>query len=146
LSLTQAAVAKQIVKAGLLYFVLVFAVGFVLGVIRTLWVAPRLGTRTAELVEAPIMLIASMVAARWVFRRVSHPAAWQRRLACGILALGMMFLAEFGFVLWIRGLTIREYIQGRDPVAGAVYLATLGAFAVLPVFVARASGEGGSRL
>jgi hypothetical protein len=31
----------QVVKAGALYFVVVFAVGFVLGAIRTLWVVPR---------------------------------------------------------------------------------------------------------
>jgi hypothetical protein len=41
----------QILKAGFLYFVLVFGVGFVLGTIRTLWVAPRLGVRLAELAE-----------------------------------------------------------------------------------------------
>ena len=31
---------KETLKAGVLYFVLVFAAGFVLGTIRTLWVAP----------------------------------------------------------------------------------------------------------
>jgi hypothetical protein len=35
----------QILKASLLYFALVFGVGFVLGTIRTLWVAPRVGFR-----------------------------------------------------------------------------------------------------
>jgi hypothetical protein len=37
----------QIVKAGTLYFALVFGVGFVLGTIRTRWVVPRVGTRMA---------------------------------------------------------------------------------------------------
>ncbi len=46
----------QVVKAGVLYFALVFAVGFVLGTIRTLWIVPRFGTRMAELMEMPIML------------------------------------------------------------------------------------------
>ena len=35
-------------KTGVLYFDLVFGAGFVLGTIRTLWIAPRLGTRMAE--------------------------------------------------------------------------------------------------
>ena len=43
----------QIVKAAVLYFALVFGAGFVLGPIRILWVAPRLGARVAELLEAP---------------------------------------------------------------------------------------------
>jgi hypothetical protein len=57
---------KETLKAGALYFVLVFAVGFVLGTVRTLWAVPRLGVRTAELMEAPIMFGVSILAARWV--------------------------------------------------------------------------------
>ena len=128
---------RETLKAGVLYFVLVFAAGFVLGTIRTLWVVPRLGVRTAELIEAPIMFGVSVLAARWVVRHVSIPAPWPRRLALGCIALGLMLLVEFTFVLWIRGLTIRGYLETRDPVSGAVYLVTLGAFAVIPIFVGR---------
>ncbi len=39
----------QILKPGVLYFAVVFGVGFVLGPIRILWVVPRLGARMAEL-------------------------------------------------------------------------------------------------
>ncbi len=46
----------QILKAGVLYFAVVFGAGFILGPVRILWVAPRLGTRMAELLEMPIML------------------------------------------------------------------------------------------
>ena len=45
----------QVVKAGAIYFALVFGAGFVLGTIRTLWVVRRFGTRMAELMEMPIM-------------------------------------------------------------------------------------------
>jgi hypothetical protein len=37
-------------------FALVFGMGFVLGTIRTLLVVPRVGARTAEQMETPIML------------------------------------------------------------------------------------------
>jgi hypothetical protein len=43
----------QILKAGVLYFAVIFGAGFVLGLIRILWLVPRLGTRVAELLEAP---------------------------------------------------------------------------------------------
>ena len=46
----------QILKAGVLYFALVFGVGFELGPIRIMWAVPRFGERTAELMETPIML------------------------------------------------------------------------------------------
>jgi hypothetical protein len=44
------------VKAGVLYFAIVFGAGFVLGPIRLLWAVPRFGERMAELMEAPVML------------------------------------------------------------------------------------------
>jgi len=128
---------KETIKAGVLYFALVFAAGFVLGTIRTLWAVPWLGVRTAELVELPIMLGVSIIAAWWVVRHVGIPPLWPRRLAMGCIALGLMLLVEFTVVLWIRGLTIRGYLEARDPVSGAVYFATLGAFAVIPLFVGR---------
>ena len=39
----------RIVKAGVLYFAIVFGAGFALGPIRILWAVPRYGTRVAEL-------------------------------------------------------------------------------------------------
>jgi len=128
---------KKTFKAGVLYFVLVFAAGFVLGTIRTLCAVPRLGVKTAELMEAPIMFGVSILAARWVVRHVGIPPLWPRRLAVGCIALGLMLLVEFTVVLWVRGMTIRGYFQTRDPVSGAVYFMTLGAFAVIPILVRR---------
>jgi hypothetical protein len=52
---------KQILKASLLYFAPVFGVGFVLGTIRTLWVAPRVGMRIAELMERQSSLSSSLL-------------------------------------------------------------------------------------
>ena len=36
---------------GVFYFGLVFGTGFVLGPVRVLWLAPRVGERWAELIE-----------------------------------------------------------------------------------------------
>lgn len=125
------------VRAGVVYFALVFAAGFVLGTNRTLWVVPRLGVRTAELMEAPIMLGVSILAAWWVVRHVQVSLLRWRRLAVGCIALGLMLVAEFTLGLWIRGMTIRGYFTARDPISGAVYFMTLGAFAVIPIFAGR---------
>src|SRR5579883_2596395 len=75
-------------EAGLLYFALVFGTGFVLGTVRTLWIVPRLGDRTAELLEAPVMLAVIVAAARWtVFRlecrlRILHASEWGAWRSC----------------------------------------------------------------
>jgi len=127
----------QVVKAGVLYFTLVFGAGFVLGTIRTLWVVPRVGTRNAELMETPIMLVISIVAARWTVLRLAVPSAPSARLVMGGIALDLMLAAEFGFMLWLRGISIRDYIATRDPVSGTVYYAMLGVFAIMPLLVAR---------
>ena len=79
-----------IVKAGVLYFALVFGAGFVLGTIRTLWIVPRVGTRTAELMETPIMFVVTIVAARWTVLRLAVPSA---RLGMGSVALGLLLSA-----------------------------------------------------
>jgi hypothetical protein len=127
----------QILKAAMLYFAVVFGAGFVLGPFRILWVVPRLGTRMAELLEAPVMFVITIVAARWIVRRLAVPRTPSSRLGMGCIALSLMLIAEFTLVLWLRGLSVREYLAGRDPIAGTVYYAMLGAFAVMPLLVAR---------
>lgn len=127
----------RILKAGVLYFALVFGAGFVLGTIRTLWIVPRVGTRMAELMETPIMLVITIFAARWTVRRLVVPSTPPARLGMGFVALGLVLVAEFTLVLWLRGLTIREYFASRDPVAGTVYYVMLAVFAVMPLLVAR---------
>ena len=125
----------QILKAGVLYFALVFGTGFVLGTIRTLWVVPRVGTRKAELMETPVMLVVTILVARCIVLRLSVPAVASARLGMGGIALILLLVADFGFMLRLRGLTIREYLASRDPVAGTVYYVMLAVFAVMPLLV-----------
>jgi hypothetical protein len=127
----------RILKSGVLYFALVFAAGFVLGPIRILWIVPRLGTRMAELMESPIMFVVTIVAARLVVLRFSVPSALSSRLGMGCLALGFLLVAEFTLVVWLRGLSISQYVASRDPVSGTVYYAMLAMFAIMPLVVAR---------
>jgi hypothetical protein len=125
----------NVLKAGTVYFVLVFAAGFVLGIIRTIWIAPHFGTRNAELMEAPVMLVVIVPSARWAARRLTTPTSWARRLTVGLVALGLLLLAEFTVVLGVRGFTITQYLADRDPVAGTVYVVMLAVFALMPILV-----------
>lgn len=122
-------------KAGAVYFALVFAAGFLLGTIRVFWVVPLVGVRSAELIESPIMLAVTVLAARRVDRKgLAHP------LLVGLIALGLLLGAEFT-TLKIRGLTLRGYFEARDPVSGTVFLILLAAFAVMPLLVSRTRSE-----
>lgn len=42
--------------------------------------------------------------------------------------------AELSILLWVRGLSVSDYISNRDPVAGAAYVLLLVVFAVAPAF------------
>lgn len=127
----------QELKASVIYFLIVFGAGFTLGPIRIFWVVPRFGARMAELLEAPIMIGVTFVAAKWVVGRFRLPTRLSSRAAMGGVALLLMLLAEFTLVLWLRGISITEYFSNRDPVAGAIYYFSLALLAVMPLLVDR---------
>jgi hypothetical protein len=127
----------QLLKVSVLYFALVFGAGFALGIPRTLWLVPRVGTRTAELLEMPIMLVVTILAARWIVGRFAVPPAVSSRLAVGAIALGLVLTAELTLVLGLRGLSIRQYLAKRDPISGTAYYLMLVLFAIAPALVAR---------
>lgn len=122
------------IRAGV-YFALVFCVGFLLGVVRVLWLVPGLGERTAELLETPLMLVACFIFARLVVRRFPGKKRIEY-LQSGAIALGLLLVFEFTVVLGLRGMSVTEYFSSRDAVSGLVYAASLVVFALLPWLVA----------
>ena len=123
-------------KAGIVYFAVVFGAGFVLGPIRLLWAVPRFGVRIAELMETPVMVVVIIVAARTIVRRLAVPPTPAYRLGMGAVALGLLVGAELALTLPVRGLSPREYVAQYDPVSGVVFLAVLVVFAVMPLLAA----------
>lgn len=126
----------SLARATLAYFALVFGVGFVLGVARTLWLAPAVGERAAELGEMPLMIAASLWIARRIVARLRAPSG-PRRLALGVLALALLLAAECAVVLYVRDVSLGEYAASRDPLAGSAYLLALVVFAAAPVLAGR---------
>ncbi len=135
---------RTILKNGLIYFLLVFGVGFILGPIRILWLVPRLGERSAELIEMPFMLAAIILIARWMIRRFQIPAETSVRLGMGFLAVVLLISVEFTMVLRLRGLTLEQYFQSRDPISGTVYYLMLVVFALMPWMLRRWQRKPGS--
>lgn len=127
----------RILNAALVYFVIVFGAGSLLGPIRMLLVVPRVGERVAELLEAPLMLVVIIVAANWIVRKFQLRPVLMDRLGAGAVAFLLGLLFEFGLVLKLRGLTLDEYFASRDPVAAGVYYLNLVLFALMPLLVKR---------
>ena len=75
-------------RAGFVYFLIVFAIGFVLGTVRVLFVVPRFGATNAVLIELPVMLAVSWIVCAWLVRRFGVARAVAARL---VMALSRSF-------------------------------------------------------
>jgi hypothetical protein len=122
-------------KAGLLYFILTFAAGWVLGPIREFWVIPRLGRTVGLLLEAPVMLLVSFLAARWVVGRLAISTAFMPRVLVGLVALGLLLLAELIGAWELRSLSPADYLASFHSLPGVVTAASFLLFAAMPTLV-----------
>jgi hypothetical protein len=122
----------RIASAMLLYFGLVFATGFLLGPIRVLWLEPRVGPIVATACEAPFLLMAMLVAARWVPRVLNIRRAPKTLLSIGIGALALLQMADFTVGIWLRGTGAAEQLGQFLTGQGRIYAALLALFAVMP--------------
>lgn len=129
-----------ILKAAATYFALVFGVGFLLGCVRVPLLVPRVGVRTAELIEAPFMLLAIVLAARWITR--AFPGSRAQHIAVGVLAGFFLLLAELLVGVIIGGVSVWDVFFDRDPVSGAVYYGLVVLFVVMPALYAQTLSAG----
>ena len=124
--------ALRVVKAGVAYFALVFAAGFVFGSIRVPFLVPRVGERIAELIETPFMFVVVVAAARFISRRYALPTQTAIRLVVGFIGLALLVAAEFALAAILQQRSPGEFIASRDPVSGPVFALMLVLFALMP--------------
>ena len=84
----------RIVAAALLYFLSVYAAGFLFGTVRVLLVEPRLGPFAAVLCEAPFLLPVIIAAARWAPQAADMPLKRDQLVLAGFGALTMQQIAD----------------------------------------------------
>ena len=117
------------------YAALIFAAGFVLGSLRVLVLAPRLGEVVAVLVEVPVMLALSWLVARWAVARFAVPPEAAARLAMGALAFALLLAAEMALGLWGFGRSVAEVAAGMTSAGGLIGLAGQVGFGLMPLFL-----------
>ncbi len=81
------------------------------------------------------MLFVTTFVAHALVQRYQDIRRWQQWFGIGAMALTFLLLVEFTVVLWLRGLSLSEYIDTRDPLSGAAYAALLGWFALVPLIL-----------
>jgi hypothetical protein len=129
------------IRAGLAYFALIFALGFLLGTIRTLWLLPAIGPIKAVLVELPLMIAASWLAATWLVGRF-EVATGNPRIVMGALAFALLMAAEAALGILAFGETLPQWTASLFAVPGIFGLAGQLAFAAMPLCVRRADQIG----
>lgn len=125
-----------LLRAALAYFLPVFALGFVLGTVRTLWLAPMLGEVAAVAAELPVMLGASWLLARRTVRRHALTRGGAA-LAVGLIAFALLLLAELALAMTLAGQTPADWAAALIRPAGALGLAGQALFALLPALAWR---------
>lgn len=119
-------------KAGALYFAVVFASGFVLGTARTLFLAPQIGELTAVALELPVILVIAWTACGWILRRVAISAAVAARTLMGAFAFALLMTGEIFLALAFGG-TLGGFLTSLGEPAGALGLAGQVLFALFPL-------------
>lgn len=125
----------SVIKPAVSYFFWVFLCGFVLGVVRELWMLQWLSQRNAELMEMPVILFVAWLSALYCVVRPSKKRRGSHFLLVGLLALILILGFELTVVLGLRGLTFSAYVESRDVVSGGVYVLSLMLFMLMPWLV-----------
>jgi hypothetical protein len=92
------------VRAGLLYAVALFAIGFALALVRIPLLVPRIGETAAVLIELPLMLLAAWHVGRAIVRRAGLPH--NGRLLMGAVYLPTLLLFELLLGLALGGTAV----------------------------------------
>jgi len=121
------------IAAGAAYFAVAFAAGFLLGTVRTLLIAPRVGELGAVLIELPIILGVSWVACGWLLIRFQIPARMPPRLMMGVVAFTLLMLAEVALSVALFNRSMTDYFTHLTTTHGLVGLAGQVVFALMPL-------------
>lgn len=127
----------RIATAAVLYFLIAFGAGFVLGPIRVFLLEPRVGSTIAVACEAPFLLAVMVVASRRV-PSVVHLRHDRLSLAMmGLGALALQQAADLAVGVTLRGITPSEHVAYFGTAAGRIYAGLLLSFAVMPMLLNR---------
>jgi len=125
----------RIIAVGMLYFLIVFGVGFLLGPMRVYLLEPRLGETMATLCEAPFLLIVIVLAARWLPKRFNMRMSAASLAAVGLGGLFLQQLADVVVGTLLRGITLAQQLSHLATPAGLIYMGLLLAYVAMPVLV-----------
>jgi hypothetical protein len=122
--------------SGAVYFALIFAFGFALGLSRdTILRAGALETSriVAVLIEVPFMLLASWLVCARIVKRFAVPTATLDRVLMGTAALVLLLVAEFCVSIFLLDRSFTGHVRSYAEASYAIGLAAQLCFAAIPL-------------
>ena len=123
---------RRSLRAGAVYFLLLYALGFLLGAMRELLLAPRLGVVVASAIEAIPMFTAILHFAPLIARRFGILPKSGGRMLMGFFGLTLLIGAEIAMTRAMRGLSPGQWLAHFASFEGAIYAVLLACFAAMP--------------
>lgn len=120
-------------KAGTAYFAAAFMLGFAMGTVRVLVIAPIMGHVPATVLELPIMLAASWIICAWTIRGFGVSSEIGIRGAMGAMAFALLIAAETVLGVVGFGRSMDQQLATYYETASMLGLLAQIAFALLPV-------------
>lgn len=119
--------------AGFWYFLSVFTLGFVLGIVRILFILPQVGPVIAVFMELPIILLASWSICVIVIRQLAVPVEVNDRLMMGLSAFILLMIGEILVMQLMQGGGLQDFIYAFELPENRIGLGGQIAFALFPV-------------
>ncbi len=118
---------------GVRYYLIVFSFAFLMGVLRTLAVAPLIGQTKAVLLEVPIVIAVSWVAARLLLRNISFSVV--QLMVSGTTAFALTMASEAALAKSLQDQNFTDWATSLVSPLGLVGVVAQLIFAVMPLLV-----------
>ena len=127
-------------RAGIAYFLIIFAAGAVLGTVRVLLLIPLLGELPALMLEIPVMLVLSWIVCARLVARGTGPAHPRALLEMGSVAFALLMAAETALAMLAFGRPLAAHLAHYGTAEGLAGLAGQICFALIPLVQGRLHG------
>ncbi len=120
-------------KAGIFYFLGVFAMGFILGAMRRFFLLSYTGPVVAVLIEIPIMLVFAWYLCSFLTRKLAVPSDISERLVMGSVAFACLMMGELLLAILLQEGRMTDFFLSFNLPENRIGLVGQIAYALFPV-------------
>lgn len=132
---------RRALTAATAYILILFTLGFVLGIIRVTQLIPRIGELAATIIEAPVMLMFGFGVCRWTLQRWNVADDLKIRLAMAIWFIILLFVLETFLGSILFGRTLADQWAALKTISGILGLSAQLLTAFMPIIIGRANNQ-----